>query len=86
MLIFRLSTLLCVSIFSAPSVLAQVNIIQAPANYEFVDMGYDTTTNEVGIVGNVVENGEDIPTVFELNADGDGFTCLLYTSPSPRDS
>ena len=37
-------------------------------------MGYDTTTNEVGIVGNVVENGEDIPTVFELNAEGDGFT------------
>ena len=69
-----LYSFLCVSVFSVPSVLAQVNIIQAPANYEFVDMGYDTTTNEVGIVGNVVENGEDIPTVFELNADGDGFT------------
>ena len=60
--------------FSASSAAAQICIIQAPANYEFVDMGYDTTTNEVGIVGNVVENGEDIPTVFELNAEGDGFT------------
>ena len=55
--------------FSASSAAAQICIIQAPANYEFVDMGYDTTTNEVGIVGNVVENGD----------------CLLYTSPSPRD-
>ena len=75
-----LYSFLCVSVFSVPSVLAQVNIIQAPANYEFVDMGYDTTTNEVGIVGNVVENGEDIPTVFELNADGDGFTAQTLAS------
>ena len=60
--------------FSASSAAAQICITQAPANYEFVDMGYDTTTNEVGIVGNVIENGEDIPTVFELNAEGDGFT------------
>ena len=75
-----LYSFLCVSVFSVPSVLAQVNIIQAPANYEFVDMGYDTTTNEVGIVGSVVENGEDIPTVFELNADGDGFTAQTLAS------
>ena len=74
MLIFRLSTLLCVSIFSAPSVLAQVNIIQAPSNFEFVDMGYDVENDEVGIVGNVVNGTERTATVFEFNEDRDGFT------------
>ena len=74
MLIFRLSTLLCVSIFSAPSVLAQVNIIQAPSNFEFVDMGYDVENDEVAIVGSVVNGTERTATVFELNPDGDDFT------------
>ena len=74
MLIFRLSTLLCVSIFSAPSVLAQVNIIQAPSNFEFVDMGYDPVNDEVGIVGSVINGTERTATVFEINIDGDDFT------------
>ena len=69
-----LSTLLCVSIFSASSVLAQVNIIQAPSNFEFVDMGYDPVTDEVGIVGSVINGTERTATVFELNLDGDDFT------------
>ena len=69
-----LSTLLCVSIFSAPSVLAQVNIIQAPSNFEFVDMGYDVENDEVAIVGSVINGTERTATIFELNPDGDDFT------------
>jgi len=60
--------------FVTSSALAQVNIVQAPANYEFVDMGYDATTDKVGIVGNVVNGTDRTATVFELNAAGDGFT------------
>ena len=59
---------------SAPSALSQVNIIQAPSNYQFVDMGYDATTNEVGIVGHIVNGADRTATVFELNATSDGFT------------
>jgi len=69
-----LTTILCVFVFSGTSVLAQVNIIQAPTNYEFIDMGYDAVNDEVGIVGNVVNGTERTATVFELNPAGDGFT------------
>ena len=69
-----LYSLLCVSVFSVSSVLAQVNIIQAPSNYQFVDMGYDATTNEVGIVGHIVNGADRTATVFELNAASNGFT------------
>ena len=36
-------------------------------------MGYDVANDEVGIVG-YVNGAERLPTVFELNATGDGFT------------
>ena len=77
MLIFRLSTLLCVSIFPASSVLAQVSIVQAPTNFEFVDMGYDVDADEVAIVGHVInpdDSSDRTATLFELNANQDGFT------------
>lgn len=55
------------------TVCAQVNIIPAPANFEFVDIGYDATSDEVAIVGHVNEAGRPA-TVFEPNAANDGFT------------
>ena len=75
-----LSALLCVSVFPTTSVRAQVNIIQAPANFQFVDMGYDANTDEVAIVGSVIEGTESLPTVFELNAEQDGFTTQTLAS------
>ena len=75
-----LYSFLCVSVFSVPSVLAQVNIIQAPSNYQFVDMGYDVNTDTVAIVGSVLEGTETLPTVFELNAEEDGFIPRTLTS------
>ena len=72
---------LCLLLLSVPisSALAQespleVNIIQAPTNYVFVDMGYDIENDEIAIVGNVINGAENIPTVFELNANQDAFT------------
>ena len=75
MLFFRLfAVALLLSLAGTVSVLAQVNIIQAPSNYEFVDMGYDAASDEVGIVGYVTNGTDRTATVFELNADSDGFT------------
>ena len=37
-------------------------------------MGYDPVTDEVGIVGSVINGTERTATVFELNLDGDDFT------------
>jgi len=37
-------------------------------------MGYDVASDEVGIVGYVVNGNDRTATVFELNADRDGFT------------
>ena len=37
-------------------------------------MGYDPITDEVGIVGSVINGTERTATVFELNPDGDDFT------------
>ena len=99
---------------------AQVTVIEAPGNYQFIDMGYNAVNDEVIIVGHVFENNQEVPTIFEPNTNQDGFntetlsnlanatieatvtgispdgsriagfsnspiTCLLYTSPSPRD-
>ncbi|MCA9147261.1 MAG: hypothetical protein KDB05_31005, partial [Planctomycetales bacterium] len=36
-------------------------------------MGYDVDSDEVGIVGYVVDGAEKTATVFELNASRDGF-------------
>ena len=74
MVLFRILAASLVLGLSAPSVLAQVNILQAPSNYEFVDMGYDAASDEVGIVGYVTNGTDRTATVFELNADRDGFT------------
>lgn len=51
---------------------AQVTIIQAPANHQFVDIGYDAVNNDVRIVGHDFNNNE-APTLYELNANQDGF-------------
>jgi hypothetical protein len=50
-----------------------VTIIQAPANYEFVDMGYDPTTSEVAIVGYEQISGNKTAKLFELNTAQNGF-------------
>jgi hypothetical protein len=54
--------------------LGQVCIIQAPANYTFIDMGYDPETNEVGIVGTITIDDDQLASIFELNETRDGFT------------
>ncbi|MEZ6124150.1 MAG: CARDB domain-containing protein [Planctomycetaceae bacterium] len=54
-------------------VLSSVQVIAAEANVEFADMGYDSTTDEVGIVGYIVDNGIKTATVFELNPAHDAF-------------
>ena len=37
---------------------------------------------------NAIQNSEDMRTIFDVLGalDGEGYSCLLYTSPSPRDS
>ena len=50
-----------------------VLVIPAPSNIEFVDMGYDVDSDEVGIVGYVVDGSDKTATVFELNAARNGF-------------
>ena len=66
--------LLSCALFFTYSAQAQVNVIEAPANYQFIDMGFDAVNGEVAMVGQIVEGNNEIPTVFELNATGDGFT------------
>ena len=118
--LFRSLAIILLFGFTSSAATAQLNvqgvtIIEAPSNFEFVDMGYDVENDEVGIVGHIVNGAERTATVFEINADNDGFdtqtlanlpgatsnaevngissdairiagiSCLLYTSPSPRD-
>jgi hypothetical protein len=48
-----------------PSVaFAQVKVIKAPASYEFRDMGYDSVTGQVGIVGYEVAGSTKTAKVF----------------------
>ena len=62
-------------IFSTPTYcLSQVTIIEAPGNFEFVDMGFNAATEQAVIVGHVFENEQLTPTIFEPNANQDGFT------------
>ena len=77
--LFRSLAIILLFGFTSSAATAQLNvqgvtIIQAPSNFEFVDMGYDVENDEVGIVGNVVNGTERTATVFELNLDGDDFT------------
>ena len=79
MLVFRSLAITFLLALTTSAALGQLNvrevsIIQAPSNFEFVDMGYDSVTDEVGIVGYVTNGTERTATVFELNADRDGFT------------
>lgn len=74
MLILRLALLMFA--FSSATALAQVNIIQAPVNFDFVDMGFDAANDEVVIIGSV----SSVPTIFELNAAQDGFTTQTLAS------
>jgi hypothetical protein len=53
--------------------LAGVDVVSAPANYEFRDMGFDATTGEVGIVGYEVAGAVKTAKLFELNAAKNGF-------------
>ena len=75
MLKFR-SLLFLFAALSACPALAQVNIIEADPNIQFVDMGFDVANDEVGIVGFVVnpnDSDDRTATVFEFNATRDGF-------------
>ena len=77
--LFRSLAIILLFGFASSAVAAQLNaqgvtIIEAPSNFEFVDMGYDPVTDEVGIVGSVINGTERTATVFELNTDRDGFT------------
>ena len=63
-----------VSLSSFSPALAQVNIIQAPANYQFIDMGYDAENDEIAIVGHIIDGNTETATIFELNATNNGFT------------
>ena len=73
MQLFRIVLTVIFTGLATSSALAQVSIIQAPSNYQFVDMGYDIENDEVAIVGSVDDGTESLPTVFELNANQDGF-------------
>lgn len=68
-----LSRLNYVQLMERRDLLSAVHVIPAPANVEFVDMGYDPVSGEVGIVGYVVDGVDKTATVFELNTAGDGF-------------
>ena len=77
--LFRSLAIILLFGFASSAATAQLNaqgvtIIEAPSNFEFVDMGYDATTNEVGIVGHIVNGADRTATVFELNAASNGFT------------
>ena len=77
--LFRSLAIILLFGFASSAATAQLNaqgvtIIEAPSNFEFVDMGYDSTNNEVGIVGHIVNGADRTATVFELNASQDGFT------------
>ena len=77
--LFRSLAIILLFGFTSSAATAQLNvqgvtIIEAPSNFEFVDMGYDPVTDEVGIVGSVINGTERTATVFELNTDRDGFT------------
>ena len=77
--LFRSLAIILLFGFTSSAATAQLNvqgvtIIEAPSNFEFVDMGYDPITDEVGIVGSVINGTERTATVFELNPDGDDFT------------
>ena len=50
--------------------------------------------SHIGLVGYLMRQPYQIPSInipkgdyssYELNAGPDGYSCLLYTSPSPRD-
>jgi hypothetical protein len=66
------------SIFSLailPSIaFAQVKVIKAPTSYEFRDMGYDSATGQVGIVGYEVAGSTKTAKVFGINSTQNGFT------------
>lgn len=53
--------------------LSAVHVIEAPLDVEFVDMGYDSSSNEVGIVGYIDDGGDKTATIFELNGVENGF-------------
>ena len=77
--LFRSLAIILLFGFASSAATAQLNvqgvtIIEAPSNFEFVDMGYDPITDEVGIVGSVINGTERTATVFELNPGGDDFT------------
>ena len=77
--LFRSLAIILLFGFTSSAATAQLNvqgvtIIEAPSNFEFVDIGYDPVTDEVGIVGSVVNGTERTATVFEFNEDRDGFT------------
>ena len=77
------SILICIvaCIFSTPTYcLSQVTIIEAPGNFEFVDMGFNAATEQAVIVGAVFENEQLTPTIFEPNANQDGFTTQTLTN------
>ena len=77
--LFRSLAIILLFGFASSAATAQLNaqgvtIIEAPSNFEFVDMGYNPVMDQVGIVGSVINGTERTATVFELNPDGDDFT------------
>lgn len=64
---------LTLEMFEYRILLAGVDVVTAPANYEFRDMGFDATTGEVGIVGYEVAGAVKTAKLFELNAAKNGF-------------
>jgi hypothetical protein len=53
---------------------AQVHVIPADLNIEFRDMGYDSVTGQVGIVGYEVAGSTKTAKVFGINSTQNGFT------------
>ena len=66
--------------------LLAAKVIVAPASYEFRDMGFDSATQEVGIVGydgTGTIGVTKIAKLFELNEAGNGFTAQTLVGLGP---
>ena len=74
-LAFIMSFMMCASVYAADQ---EVYIIQSGASAD-VDIVLDGAANKIG-------TSSDITAITGTNQDVNiNFTCLLYTSPSPRD-
>lgn len=66
--------------------LLSADVVLGPAGSEFVDLGLDPNTGEVIIVGTLDDGGDDVASVFYLDADRTSFTseALVGLGPDPE--